>query len=649
MKKLLAVILALCMICSLLPVYAIGEELFEAGELELDELFTEEPVLELPDEEELIPEEPADEPVIEEVPELPEGITLEEVMPEELEEVAALEAGDFPINTTTVPDDSLRALILANYDYTHDNILKGDEWATITVFYIPTDVVDAKGIEAFQNLKSLSSNAKATDTGSLKYIDVSKNTKLTSINIAYNKVESLDVSQNTALVQLYCTDNKLTSLDVSNNAQLNTLYCSTNSLSSLDVSNNAALKTLYCANNKLTSLDISNNPGLTTLYCTNNNLSSLDVSNNTLLATLYCAGNTITSLDISNNTKLVNLVCYNMSTLTDLDISNCPTLVQAYSDGKKFVNNTYHYNYFTTDKTATASDVSSNPSLINLAVDQTLNVTATIAPPPTPVPPPTPAPDTTGIRGYVIRCYNNILDRNGDESGDQGQDFWTKEIAEGRQTGASIVSVFINSAEFTSKGYGNKEIIETIYLAMLGHKPDEAGLKYWLALLNQGLSYNAIINGFASSAEFLAICGEYGIIPGSVPVEPRDMNPPVTAFIVRCYKYALNRDRALGQVTDSELNGWVGALLSGTRTAQQVAYEFATSKELFDETKDKDELFIRRLYALYMDRDADEDPAGRDYWVLRLKEGLTRGGVASAFGGSPEFIGIVQSYGLGIT
>ena len=139
MKKYLATVLALCMIYSLLPLYAAGEEMPDLAELE--EAFEEDLVLEGA-EEELLTEfsEPEEEVTDEEVPELPEEFdfeNLEEVLPEELEEVAALEAGDFPVDATTFPDDVLRALILANYDTTHDNVLKGDEWESIVSFEIP--------------------------------------------------------------------------------------------------------------------------------------------------------------------------------------------------------------------------------------------------------------------------------------------------------------------------------------------------------------------------------------------------------------------------------------------------------------------------------------------------------------------------------
>ena len=176
----------------------------------------------------------------------------------------------------------------------------------------------------------------------LTTLDVSQNTALESFNCADNQVTSLDISQNTALEYLICASNKLTALNVSGNATLKFLNCESNELTALDVNRNTALNTLNCLNNRLTSLNVSLNLNLQDLNCARNQLSALDVQKNTALKSLYCGynqlavldvgqnglleslscnNNLLTSLNVSQNTRLNLLLCFN-NHLTSLDTSN---------------------------------------------------------------------------------------------------------------------------------------------------------------------------------------------------------------------------------------------------------------------------------------------------------------------------------------
>ena len=121
---------------------------------------------------------------------------------------------------------------------------------------------------------------------------------LESLDCSKNTLKSIDLSKNTVLTTLSCSGNELTSIDLSQCPALTTLYCSYNSLSSLDLSKNPALTTLTCSNNQLTSLDLSKNPALTTLTCSSNQLTSLDLSKNENLTSAYLSGN-------ANLTKVV--------------------------------------------------------------------------------------------------------------------------------------------------------------------------------------------------------------------------------------------------------------------------------------------------------------------------------------------------------
>ena len=106
------------------------------------------------------------------------------------------------------------------------------------------------------------------------------------------------------VTHMFCNNNQLTSLDLSKNTKLISLNCSLNNLNtSLDLSSNTELEELYCSSNQLTSLDLSKNTKLAILNCSFNKLTSLNVTHNKELFSLFCYVNKISG---SNMTTLVN-------------------------------------------------------------------------------------------------------------------------------------------------------------------------------------------------------------------------------------------------------------------------------------------------------------------------------------------------------
>lgn len=143
----------------------------------------------------------------------------------------------------------------------------------------------------------------------LTELNVSKNTALTKLMCTSTHLETLDLSQNTALISVNCSSNRLSSLNVSANTALQSLNCFENQLTVLDVSKNPALTSLKCGMNRLTGLDVSKNINLEELSCSSNRLTELDVSKNTMLKSLNCEGNRLTTLELSKNAKLTYLDC----------------------------------------------------------------------------------------------------------------------------------------------------------------------------------------------------------------------------------------------------------------------------------------------------------------------------------------------------
>lgn len=106
----------------------------------------------------------------------------------------------------------------------------------------------------------------------LSALDVTKNLELTDLECNINSIQELNLANNSKIEFLLCYNNSLKELDVSGLETLRNLQCQTNHLTELDLSHNTELFLLNCRQNELTSLDLENNTKLTSsrLICTEN-------------------------------------------------------------------------------------------------------------------------------------------------------------------------------------------------------------------------------------------------------------------------------------------------------------------------------------------------------------------------------------------
>ncbi|MBQ6275029.1 MAG: leucine-rich repeat protein, partial [Oscillospiraceae bacterium] len=157
---------------------------------------------------------------------------------------------------------------------------------------------------------------------------------VTAIDVDCMGVASLQgVQYFNQLESLYCNDNDLAELDLSENLALTQLYCYENQLTALDLSANTALTYVDCDDNPdLETLNLSGLTHLGYLDVSGCNLSSLDLSSGTELTYLECDSNALTSLILGEQPALATLICY-ANDLTELDISGCPILVDAWVNG----------------------------------------------------------------------------------------------------------------------------------------------------------------------------------------------------------------------------------------------------------------------------------------------------------------------------
>ena len=191
------------------------------------------------------------------------------------------------IDEANFPDPVFRAYVAENFDTSRNGYLDDAELAAITQIE-----VDCMGIESLQGIEYFS--------------------MLTSLACADNALTVLDLSSNTRLVSLQCYDNQLSELDLSANTELGYVDCDDNP--DLAVLN---LSTLT----QLAYLDVSG-------CC----LTSLDLSATSSLYYMECDSNALTSLILGEQPELASLICY-ANDLTELDISGCPILADAWLNG----------------------------------------------------------------------------------------------------------------------------------------------------------------------------------------------------------------------------------------------------------------------------------------------------------------------------
>lgn len=205
----------------------------------------------------------------------------------------------------------------------------------------------------------------------LKTLNVRNNPKLAYLECNANpELKELDLSQNPLLENLFASNCGLTSLDLSNNPELCDLTAFYNDLKYVDVSKNTKIKRLDIWHNEhlknidvsnlkdleylnvawtnMTKIDVSHNPKLYELVCGYNKsgkLRSIDLSHNPELSYLAVECDTeLESLDLSNNPKLYYLMAFGLTKIENIDISKNYRLCKAYNDGE-YVHETENLGY----------------------------------------------------------------------------------------------------------------------------------------------------------------------------------------------------------------------------------------------------------------------------------------------------------------
>lgn len=219
--------------------------------------------------------------------------------------------------------------------------------SSLTYFYCVGNDLTELNVSACENLRSL-----VVEHNLLRALDITNNTKMSTVSIIDNKIEQVDLTKNPELTKFYAQGNlfeeidfsknpkleavqllacrNLRAVDFTHNPKLNYAELEQTAITSIDVSHNPELLLLSVSSTEIGSLDVTKNPKLRELYVTKNNrqknrLKTLDVSQNPDLFFLFVSGNDLESLDLSHNPKLFTLYASECK-LTDLDISHNPDI-----------------------------------------------------------------------------------------------------------------------------------------------------------------------------------------------------------------------------------------------------------------------------------------------------------------------------------
>jgi len=101
---------------------------------------------------------------------------------------------------------------------------------------------------------------------------------------------------------------------------------------------------------------------------------------------------------------------------------------------------------------------------------------------------------------FVNLVYLNVLERTPDQA---GLDYWVGLLDAGSLTRGEVMTGFSESAEY--KATSASEIYVTMtYIGLLRRSPDQTGFDFWVATLDSGGSGLGLIDGFLVSAEYAA-------------------------------------------------------------------------------------------------------------------------------------------------
>ncbi|MBQ6419226.1 MAG: hypothetical protein IJJ91_11215, partial [Synergistaceae bacterium] len=168
-----------------------------------------------------------------------------------------------PIDAEHFPDEAFRNCVHEAFDANGDWYLSDSEISNAkTMQFGGKGISDATGIKLLTSLEWVE-----LQDNSIRVLDLSGMTKLTSLWCWNNGMTGLSVSGCSSLPELWAYDNALRVLNVSKCASLKKIYIWTNNFTGLSLSNLPSLEGVWAAGCKsMKELYVENNPAMTMLY-----------------------------------------------------------------------------------------------------------------------------------------------------------------------------------------------------------------------------------------------------------------------------------------------------------------------------------------------------------------------------------------------
>ena len=550
---------------------------------------------------------------------------------------------DIPIDSDNFPDPYFREFV-KQYDLNGDGKLSLDERDPVQGinFYREEDsdmpiITTLKGVEYFTELMYLNFHGHAVTS-----IDISQNTKLTSIQCGENQITELDLSHNPLLDTVEVDGNPISSLDVTMLPNLMNLMLCRTSVSSLDLSNNPDLYYLDFAATGITSIDLSHNRKLRTVVCYYSNIPELDLSDREELTMVWCDGSLISSLNVSNCPNLKELSCGSCK-LKTLDLTTAPSLQQLYCGDNELTTldlskNTDLQSLDCILNNLTELDVSANTKLyflqcsynplksLNLGNNDNLYRLACLFT----------GLDEINIYGcpLLIDLYLNVKPEIYEDG--VGRKYYVYErLRKGGEEEvcdllAYEIGMTINTtvpqpkADFT-------DFIERMYVVALNRPSEPEGKAFWMEKITKdGFTGGRVAIGFLIEApEFLnrQLTDEQFVDVLYKTFFDREADASGKAFWIGHLTTDMTREQVVRGFIDSI--EWCN--LCASYGVKSGAPNAKAEKPSQNATK-----FAKRLYTQCLGREADE--GGLQFWALRLTN-LESSGAEAAFGffNSTEF------------
>lgn len=171
-----------------------------------------------------------------------------------------------------------------------------------------------------------------SDVKNMSKVDLSSNTKMTSLDLNWSEIKKIDIKQCAKLRRLSVLSTKLDSLNVSSNRELRTLIYESKGIKKINLSNNSKIETLNLSGTDIRNLKLNKLINLKKLYLVDTNLKQLDVRKNKKVNVIRCNDNKkLKSIKLGKNLRLRTLDC-SRTKIKSVNVKKCKRIKKIVCD-----------------------------------------------------------------------------------------------------------------------------------------------------------------------------------------------------------------------------------------------------------------------------------------------------------------------------